>query len=173
MKLQLIGTALAIILAAPASAQNKSETAKASFVNTEGKQIGTATLTQTPSGVLIQTEISGLPPGEHAFHVHASGKCEPANQFKSAGDHFDPRGHKHGYETVGGPHAGDMPNQFVSQDGMLKADVINPNVTLRKGEGSVFDRDGSALVVHAKADDYRSQPSGEAGDRLACAVIEK
>lgn len=147
--------------------------AKASFINVEGKKVGTATLTQTPGGVLIHLEVEGLAPGEHAFHVHQTGKCDAADKFASAGGHFEPAGHKHGYKTDGGPHAGDMPNQFVGADGKLTADVVNPQVTLAAGATSVFDADGSALVIHAKADDYASQPAGNAGDRAACAVIEK
>jgi Cu-Zn family superoxide dismutase len=176
MKFWLLGTALAFAFAGPALAQQKggngqAATAKASFINTKGEQIGVADLKQTPNGVLIKAEIRGLAPGGHAFHIHETGECEAGNQFKSAGGHFAPRGKKHGYETTGGPHAGDMPNQFVSQDGLLKLNVVNTNVKLGSGDGSLLDRDGSALVIHSGTDDYRSQPAGDAGDRVACAVV--
>jgi Cu-Zn family superoxide dismutase len=179
MKTFLLAGAVVAALAATAHAQGAGTSsapakgAKATFLNTQGQQIGTATLEQTPNGVLIQAELRNLPPGEHGFHVHETGRCDASGGFQSAGGHFAPRGSKHGYKTTGGPHAGDMPNQHVGQGGILNVDAINPNVTLGSGEGSLFDQDGSALVVHAKADDYRSQPSGEAGDRLACAVIER
>lgn len=149
------------------------DSAKATFVDAKGGQIGKATLTQTPNGVLIDVDLSNLPPGEHAFHVHQTGRCHPGDGFKSAGDHYAPREHEHGFKVEGGPHAGDMMNQFVGSDGKLRAHVINMRVTLGEGEGTLFDQDGSALVVHAKGDDYRTQPSGAAGDRIACAVVER
>jgi len=164
--------AIALPALVPGSAV-ASEQGKASFIGSGGEQIGKAELVQTPSGVLIKAELRGLPPGEHAFHIHGVGKCQANEQFKSAGGHFAPRGQKHGYVSEGGHHAGDMPNQFVGQDGLLRLNVINANVTLGSGENSLFDQDGSSLVIHAKADDYESQPSGDAGDRIACAVIEK
>ncbi|ANW00906.1 superoxide dismutase family protein [Bradyrhizobium icense] len=163
-------------MALPAFAQKSAsanEEAKATFVGGKGEQIGKGELVQMPGGVLIKAELRGLPPGEHAFHIHGIGKCETSDQFKSAGDHFAPLGHKHGYASEGGYHAGDMPNQFVGQDGTLRLNVINANVTLGSGKNSLLDQDGSSLVIHAKPDDYKSQPSGDAGDRIACAVIEK
>ena len=163
----------AATLTLAAAIAHAADTAKATFVNAQGQSIGSATLTQTPNGVLIDIDISGIPPGEHAFHIHETGRCDPADGFKSAGVHYAPRGHKHGFKVEGGPHAGDMMNHFVGQDGRLRAHVINTRVTLGDGEGTLFDKDGSALVVHAKADDYSSQPAGNAGDRIACAVIER
>lgn len=173
MKTQLraiAGIAASLLLAAAAAAQ---QTASAVFVDPAGKEIGRATLTQIPGGVLIDLDLAGLPPGEHGFHVHQVGRCDGADGFKSAGDHFAPRSKKHGFHVAGGPHAGDMPSQFAAADGRLRAHVVNSAVTLAAGAGSLFDRDGSALVLHAKPDDYRSQPSGNAGDRIACAVIER
>jgi Cu-Zn family superoxide dismutase len=172
MKGFLVATTCALVIAAPAAAQAPQK-ATASFINAEGKEIGSATFTQTPNGVLIALDVRGLPPGEHAFHVHQKGLCEAAGKFMSAGGHYEPRGHKHGYMVEGGPHAGDMPNQFVGADGVLKANVLNPNVTLGSGDGTLFGPDGTALVIHAKADDYTSQPAGDAGDRIACAVIKR
>lgn len=161
LTLSAVGTALA------------ADTAKAIFKDTKGKLIGTATLMQTPNGVLIDADLSSLPPGEHAFHIHQTGRCDAADGFKSAGGHYTPSKREHGFKVEGGPHAGDMPNQFVGADGKLRLHAINPGVSLLQGEGTLFAGSGTALVVHAKADDYRSQPAGDAGDRLACAVIER
>lgn len=175
MSKALVASFVALICATPALAQTgdtPSKTLKTNFINAEGKQIGTATLSQTLNGVLIQTDLRGLPPGEHGFHIHETGKCEANNGFESAGGHFAPRGQQHGFLTAGGPHAGDLPNQIVGQNGRLQADVLAAYVTLEAGRDvSLLDQDGSALVVHSKADDYKSQPSGNAGDRIACAVI--
>jgi len=167
MKTMLFATACVLSLAAPAMAQ----TATASFLNVEGKEVGTAKLTQTPNGVLIAFEVRGLTPGEHAFHIHEKGNCDPATKFTSAGGHYA-LGKKHGYKTEGGPHPGDMPNQFAGPDGVLRAEVIDPSVTLGGGTATLLGPDGRALVIHAKADDYQSQPAGDAGDRVACAVIK-
>jgi Cu-Zn family superoxide dismutase len=146
---------------------------KALFKDGKGKQIGTATLIATPTGLLIEAELTALSPGEHAFHIHQTGRCDPADGFKSAGPHYSSGKREHGYKVEGGPHAGDMPNQFVGADGTLHLHLFNPNVALTQADGGLLDGDGSALVVHAKADDYRSQPAGDAGDRIACAVIER
>jgi Cu-Zn family superoxide dismutase len=142
-------------------------------MNQKGDAIGTATLNQTPTGVLARAEIANLPPGVHGFHIHETGECDPASNFASAGGHYDPDGKDHGYMVEGGPHAGDMPNQTAGADGKLIAEVLNPRISLGSEPGTLFDQDGSALVIHATADDYRSQPSGAAGDRLACGVIQK
>jgi Cu-Zn family superoxide dismutase len=128
-------------------------------------------LTQTPSGVLVEVDLAGLAPGWKAFHIHETGRCDPGSGFKSAGEHFAPRQEHHGLRADKGPHAGDLPNQYVHRDGILRAHMLNTLVTLSPSEASLLDADGSALVLHAKADDYRSQPAGEAGDRIACAMV--
>jgi Cu-Zn family superoxide dismutase len=174
MRRSLVFSTALLACATPALAQGYAATdaVKANFINAEEQPLGTATLTQTPTGVLIQMDVRNLPPGEHAFHIHQTGKCEAAAKFESAGPHFATDGQEHGFQSAGGPHAGDLPNQTVDQSGRLKADVLAHGVTLKRGEkGSLLDGDGSALVIHAKADDYRSQPSGEAGGRIGCAVI--
>ena len=139
--------------------------------DSSGKAVGDVDLMQTPAGVLIKLQIKGLPPGEHAFHVHAVGKCEAP--FESAGPHFNPGNHKHGIMS-GEAHAGDMPNLHVPQSGELSVEVVNAAVSLEKGKpNSLFDNDGSSLVIHAKADDYKTDPAGNAGDRIACGVIQQ
>ena len=170
MQLGQIAGIAAILLAVsalPAAAQ----TATAALKNAEGKEVGSANLTQTPHGVLINVSVKGMPPGEHAFHVHAVGKCEPP--FTSAGGHFNPGGKKHGMLAAEGYHAGDMPNLHIPQSGDLTVEVVNANITLEKGKpNSVFDADGSAIVIHAGSDDYKSDPAGDAGARVACGVIQ-
>jgi Cu-Zn family superoxide dismutase len=168
----LVGAALVLGLAGPATAQDVQK-ASANIIDADGKALGTATLTQTPHGVLIALDLKGVPAGEHAFHVHEKGVCDAAGKFASAGGHYNPGKKQHGYMMSGGSHGGDMPNQFVGADGMLKANVINTGVTLGSGTGTLFGGDGTALVLHAKADDYKSQPSGDAGGRIACGVIKK
>ncbi len=165
--LGLIGAAWA---EEPMASKGKMETAHATLKNAEGKVVGEATLEGTPNGVLIHADFTNLPPGTHAFHIHETGKCEPP--FKSAGGHFNPMKKHHGFEEAAGYHAGDLPNIDVPDSGKLKVDIFDPHATLQ-GKNSVFDKDGSALVVHAGADDYKSDPAGNAGDRIACGVIEK
>ncbi len=167
MLLAAAGAVLGLFVPAAGAA----ESVRTTFVDAAGRKIGTAVLTQTSAGVLLELDLAGLPPGWKAFHVHATGRCDPASGFQSAGEHFAPRHGHHGLRAVKGPHAGDMPNQYVHRDGTLRAHVLNTLVTLAPSEASLLDADGSALVLHAKPDDYRSQPAGEAGDRIACAVL--
>lgn len=144
--------------------------AKSSFVNLEGAEIGTATLTQTRGGVLIELELSGLPASTWlGFHIHETGSCDHTSGHETAGGHFNPGSVEHGLMSEAGPHAGDMPNIYTDAEGVVRVQVHNPHVTLADGETSVH---GRALMVHAGPDDHQSQPSGDAGERLACAVID-
>jgi superoxide dismutase, Cu-Zn family len=156
----------ALALGSPAVAAGS---ATASLKDASGNEVGRATLTETSSGLLIRLDLTDTPSGEHALHFHAVGKCEPPD-FKSAGPHFNPGEAKHGIENPEGPHAGDMPNLHVPADGRLSLEVLNPAVTL-SGKSKLLDDDGAALVIHAAADDYRTDPAGNAGDRIACGII--
>ena len=164
----LAASLVAALLAVPAFAADQ---ASAVLKDAQGNEVGKATLTTTPSGVLISLDLTAIPPGEHAFHIHAVGKCEPPD-FKSAGGHFNPDSTKHGLMNPEGPHAGDMPNLHVPEGGKLQIEVLNPTVTL-SAESALLDEDGSAVVIHAGADDYQTDPAGNAGDRIACGVIAR
>ncbi|MCV3210162.1 superoxide dismutase family protein [Mesorhizobium sp. YC-39] len=162
----------AVTLAATATVAiaQDAETVTVGFVDAAGKDNGTAQLTATPRGLLIELEITGLPSGQWvAFHVHETGSCDHNSGHESAGGHFNPGGKEHGFLSEHGSHAGDMPNQYVGADGILRAQVFNDQVELNRGKTGIL---GRALMIHAQADDYQSQPSGSAGKRLACGVID-
>lgn len=164
----LIAAAAAMLATGSASAV--AQTAKAALKDQKGADVGTVTLTQKKGGVELQLSLKGLPPGERAFHIHEAGKCEAP--FTTAGGHFNPEKKKHG-KVDGGGHAGDMPNLTVGKDGTLNTAVTNTAITLEKGKAnSVFQSGGTAIVIHAGPDDYKSDPAGNAGDRIACGVIQ-
>lgn len=148
--------------------------ASAEMRNAEGEAVGTVTIEETQSGMLHFTvEMEGLPPGPHGFHIHETGQCDAENGFKSAGGHYA-AGREHGFKSAKGPHPGDFPNVMVNEDGVLKAEFFTDRLAAgAEGENPLMDEDGSAVVLHAKADDYMSQPSGNAGDRIACGVIKE
>lgn len=144
--------------------------AAAALAGLDGQPHGRVTLTETTAGVLLKAELTGLPAGVVAFHIHAEGRCEPP--FQTAGGHFNPAGAKHGFHADEGPHAGDMPNLHVPESGQLTIEVLNTFVTLKAGApNSLLDGNGTSLMIHAGADDYRSDPAGDAGARIACGVI--
>jgi Cu-Zn family superoxide dismutase len=161
--------ALAVLLGAgTASAQMKHVDLK----DAKGNSVGVAMISPARGGgVSIALDVKGLPPGEHALHFHAVPKCEAP--FTSAGGHFNPANKKHGMHNPDGPHAGDMDNVAVDAKGTARTTIVNPKVTMGTEPNSIYANGGTALMIHAAADDMKSDPAGNAGDRIACGAITK
>jgi Cu-Zn family superoxide dismutase len=170
MRNVIIVTVVVLGLSGLAYGKGKDVTVKVK--DAQGKDLGAVVIKPVGTGVSLKLNLHGLPPGEHAIHFHEKAKCD-APDFKSAGGHFNPEGKKHGLENPHGAHAGDMLNFTVDQKGKAKATIVNKGVNLGDDVHSLFSNGGTSLVIHAKADDMQSDPAGNAGDRIACGVIEK
>lgn len=161
---------LATVSAANVAAQAGDLRTSAEFKTTSGQSVGTLTLVQEGNAVHLLGSFMGLPAGAHGIHVHAVGTCTP--NFDAAGPHYNPTGKQHGLENPTGAHAGDLPNLQIAADGSGSYDHKTPMVTLREGANTLYDADGSSIIIHANADDYKTDPSGNSGGRIACAVIQ-
>lgn len=165
----------AVLVGATAQAEEKAPPnlrAKAQMMSLDGEKIGNALLITTGKGLEVQVNLSGFESAansEHAVHVHQTGKCEPA--FDAAGDHFNPFDHNHGYLSLNGPHAGDLPNIWIEANGNATYTYTTDLITLKAGKRAILDGDGAALVIHERPDNYLTGTSGGAGDPIACGVI--
>jgi superoxide dismutase, Cu-Zn family len=160
----------ALLAVSASAARNKG--VEVDFKTSDGQDAGTATLTPDGKGVKVKLNLRNLPEGEHALHVHQNAKCDGPD-FKTAGPHFNPDKKEHGTKNPKGPHAGDMPiNLQVMADGTDHVSFVSDSISLKKdAPNSVFANGGTAFVIHAKADDMMTDPTGNAGDRIACGVI--
>ncbi|WP_109485437.1 superoxide dismutase family protein [Occallatibacter savannae] len=174
MRFGLAIAACALLAATLPAVAAGPKAAHAEIKNAQGAKIGTARFTSTPNGVKVSVKVSQLTPGEHGIHIHTVGKCE-APGFTTAGGHFNPTGAHHGAKNSQEPHphVGDLENLTVGQNGKASATFTISGATLADGQNSLFHEGGTALVIHAKADDLMSDPSGNSGDRIACGVIER
>ncbi|HVH39760.1 MAG TPA: superoxide dismutase family protein [Gemmatimonadaceae bacterium] len=166
----VLGTALLPVLLFAACGSRDELPWRATMRDATGRQLGTLSLSDAANGIRVAGTLRGLPPGEHGFHLHTTGVCAP--NFDDAGGHWNPTNKQHGRDNPAGPHFGDLANITVAADGTVEIDDITPGGTLH-GQDALLDGDGAAVMVHDAADDYRSDPAGEAGSRIACGIATR
>jgi len=174
-KSAVIGLLAAAGLAAGTAQADDHMGATASFIDKDSEAVGTAVLTESPHGVLINLDLHDLPPGPKAIHIHSVGTCEdPDGGFVASKGHLNPEGKKHGLMNPEGPDNGDLPNLIVLADGSVKVEMFTPYASIGGAEGrpAMLDEDGAAFVIHVNRDDHITQPIGGAGPRIACGVIK-
>ena len=172
MKKSLLVWMFAGIFLSGCASQEGVLSAKADLLDKNGKKIGNVILVETDRGVQIRMAVSNLSPGVHAMHIHNVGECHGPS-FKSAGGHFNPFGREHGHQNPNGPHAGDLQNFTVGEDGTAAVVTVADQVTLKEGQNSLFQPGGTCIMIHQGADDNKSDPAGNAGPRAACGTITK
>ena len=172
MRMSVVGLGLvALCVQSGAIAMGKPpRTAHAGLITADGTAVGQARFVEAAGGVRLKVDVTGLPAGSHGIHLHAVGTCT-APDFASAGGHWNPMGRVHGSDAAGGAHLGDLPNIVIDASGKGHLDTLVKGATFESGALALLDSDGTALVVHAGPDDYRTEPSGNSGARLACGVV--
>jgi len=171
--LLVLGLVVSLLLrAAPTDAAECLECKKATgtLVDGAGRALGTVQLEQVSRGIIVRIAAKGLPVGTHGLHLHEVGRCDGPD-FMSAGAHFNPTNARHGAENDAGPHAGDLPNLVAGADGSATYTVTTMAVTLTAGPANLLDANGTAVIIHTNADDNRTDPTGNSGGRIACAVL--
>jgi len=158
-----------VVLVGMAARAGAQEVAEGKFINSDGKEVGTVHVEHYETYTLFLVKLHDMPPGVHGIHLHAVGTCTPPS-FDSAGPHFNPQGSQHGFKNPKGPHAGDLTNITIPDNGKLETQ-FNITGPQWRGENGLFDGDGISIVIHAKADDYTTDPSGNSGPRIACATV--
>ena len=171
MKRAILFILLTIVLVGCQS--NQETIVETDIYNADSDIIGKATFSEDPQGVKVQVALEGLEPGFHGIHIHEFPKCDGPD-FESAGNHWTIDDSKHGLMHPEGPHIGDMPNIEIGGDGTVADyEYVLPEATLKDGNGSMFSDEGKSLIIHSGQDDGVSQPAGDSGERVACAVIQK
>ena len=155
---------------APEPADQPPATAAAQLRDAGGRAVASASAAQVGDAVRVRVEAAGLSPGIYGAHLHTVGRCD-APSFESAGPHWNPANREHGPDNPRGQHMGDLPNLLVGTDGRGSFEFTIPGAALAGGARALFDRDGAAVVLHARPDDYRTDPSGNSGARIACGVL--
>lgn len=170
--LLVVSAAVALSACATMQVSEEAPLATATLMRSDGLAAGTARLQEDGTTLVLRLQATGLPPGPHGVHLHAIGRCDPPD-FASAGSHWNPSARQHGSANSAGPHAGDLPNLVIAPDGSGSLELPLNGEASAAGLAALFDADGAALVIHAAADDMRTDPSGASGARIACGVLSR